>query len=139
MENRFFTWDKFVDNFGKEMATAEAVYDGMAKNGLKDNCLVKMDFTFVSDSKENLDALDKFIRTRYPYTLQATEKQNNLWELNGETNEIPITADNLLYWTLDMYKRGYEFDATLEAYGGPFDRKDQKYPDLVEVSADSYF
>ncbi|MBF9255691.1 hypothetical protein I2I11_20505 [Pontibacter sp. 172403-2] len=139
MENTFITWDNFVEGFGKEMVSAEDVYNNMAKSGLKDNFLTKMDFTFISDKKENLQKLGDFIRTHYPYSVQEVKKYENLWEINGETNEMPITADNLLYWCLDMYKRGYEFDATLDAYGGLFDPLAPKYPDLDTTKADFYF
>lgn len=139
MENKFITWDEFVDGFGKEMVSAEDVFNNMAKSGLKNNCLTKMDFTFISDKKENLQRLAEFIKTHYPYSVQEIKKYGKLWEINGETNEIPMTADNLLYWSLDMYKRGYEFDAKLDAYGGPFDPKDQKFPKIDPTKADYYF
>lgn len=139
MEQKFFTWDNFVDGFGKEMVSAEDVFNNMVKSGLKDNCLTKMDFTFISDNKENLQNLGEFIKSHYPYSVQEVKKYGKLWEINGETNEIPMTADNLLYWGLDMYKRGYEFDAKLDAYGGPFDSNDQKFPEIDSSKADYYF
>jgi tetratricopeptide (TPR) repeat protein len=98
-----------------------------------------MDFTFISDKKENLNKLGEFLKTHYPYSVQEVVKNGKLWEINGETNEIPITADNLLYWALDMYKRGYEFDAILDAYGGIYNPKVQKYPDLDASKAVFYF
>src|SRR5690606_17690368 len=101
--------------------------------------LTKMDFTFISDKKENLQKLGEFIKSHYPYTVQEVKKYGKLWEINGETNEIPMTADNLLYWSLDMYKRGYEFDAKLDAYGGPFDTKNQIFPIIDTTKADNYF
>ena len=139
MEQKFFTWDNFVDGFGKEMVSAEEVFERMVNSGLKDNCLTKMDFTFISDKKENLQKLGKFIKSHYPYSVQEVRKYGKLWEINGETNEIPMTADNLLYWGLDMYKRGYEFDAKLDAYGGPFDPKEQKFTEIDSSKADYYF
>ncbi len=139
MENKFITWDNFVEGFGREMVSAEDVFNNMVKSGLKDNCLTKMDFTFISDKKENLQKLGVFIKTHYPYSVQEVKKFGKLWEINGETNEIPLTADNLLYWGLDMYKRGYEFDAKLDAYGGPFDPKDQHFQVLDTTKADYYF
>lgn len=139
MEQKFFTWENFVDGFGKEMVSAEDVFNNMVKSGLIDNCLTKMDFTFISDKKENLQKLGEFIKAHYPYSVQEVKKYGKLWEINGETNEIPMTADNLLYWGLDMYKRGYEFDAKLDAYGGPFDPKDQKFPVIDSSKADYYF
>lgn len=139
MENRFITWDNFVNNFGKEMVSAEDVHNNMVKSGLKDNCLTKMDFTFISNNKNSLKKLGEFIKTHYPYTVQEVKKYEDIWEINGETNEMPITADNLLYWALDMYKRGYEFDAKLDAYGGLFDPKNPKFPNLDKSKEDYYF
>lgn len=139
MENKFITWENFKNGFGKEMVSAEDVFKNMAKSGVKDHCLTKMDFTFISDKKENLIKLAEFLKTHYPYSIQELKKNGTLWEINGETNEIPITEDNLMYWALDMYKRGYEFDATLEAYGGYFDPKDPKFPDLNVSKADHYY
>lgn len=139
VENKFYTWDSFSENFGKEMVSAEDVFNSMVKNGLKDNCLTNLDFTFISDKKENLTKLGDFIKSHYPYKVQEVKKIDKLWELNGETNEIPITADNLLYWALDLYKRGYEFDSKLDAYGGPFDPKEQKFPDLDKSKENIYF
>lgn len=139
MDNTYFTWDDFVDGFGKEMVAAEDVFNNMAKNGLKYNTMTKMDFTFVSDKKENLISLGEFLKTHYPYSVQEAQRSDELWEINGETNEFPMTADNLLYWALDMYKRGYEFDATFDAYGGIADAKTAKFPILDAATADTYF
>lgn len=139
MENKFITWDNFVDGFGREMVSAEDVFNNMVKSGLKDNTLTKMDFTFISDKKENLQKLCEFLKTHYPYSVQEVKEYDKLWEVNGETNEFPMTADNLCYWALDMYKRGYEFDATLDAYGGFTDSKTEKFPILDSTKADYYF
>lgn len=139
MEKRYFTWDNFVDGFGKEMVTSQAVFSNLVTSGLKDNCLTKMDFTFISDKEQNLQNLGEFIKAHYPYSVQEIKKYGKLWEMNGVTNEMPMTADNLLYWGLDMYKRGYEFDAKLEAYGSLFDPKDQKFPEIDSSKADYYF
>lgn len=139
MGNRYITWANFVDGFGKEMVLAEDVFNSMVKSGLKDNTLTKMDFTFVSDKRENLIKLGEFIKTHYPYSIQEVKKFDKLWEINGETNEFPMTADNLLYWALDMYKRGFEFDATIDAYGGPSNTISPKFPKLDSTKSDYYF
>ena len=136
---RYFSWEEFTKNFGKEMVSSEDVFNNMSKSGLKDNCLTKMDFTFISDKKENLQKLAEFITTHYPYSVQEIKKYGKLWEINGETNEIPMTSNNLLYWGLDMYKRGYEFDSKLDAYGGLFDPKDQKFPIIDDTKKNYYF
>lgn len=127
-----------MDGFGKEMVMAEDVFNNMTKNGLKKNTMTKMDFTFVSDKKENLIKLSEFLKNHYPYSVEEVQRSDELWEINGETNEFPMTADNLLYWVLDMYKRSYEFDATLDAYGGLADSKTAKFPILDAAKADVY-
>ena len=139
MENKYITWDNFVEGFGREMVLAEDVFNSMVNNGLEGNTLTKMDFTFVSDKRENLIKLGEFIKSHYPYAVQEVKKNESLWEINGETNEFPMTADNLLYWALDMYKRGYEFDATIDAYGGLADSKTAKFPNMGISKADIYF
>jgi tetratricopeptide (TPR) repeat protein len=139
VKNSFISWNEFTRRFGKEMRIADDVFNNMLKSGLKDNCLTKMDFTFTSDKKENLLSLSKFIKEHYPYTVEDVKEYEDIWEINGETNEIPLTKDNLMYWALDMYKRGYEFDASLDAYGGFFDPKNQKFADLNNNKANEYF
>ena len=116
-DNQFFTWDDFVENFGSEMRTAEEVYRGMVESGLKDNCLCNFDFAFLSDKKQKLERLTDFIRAHYPYSITGIQRAAEGWELNGVTDEVAVTADNLMYWALDMAKRGYEFDAEFDAYG----------------------
>jgi tetratricopeptide (TPR) repeat protein len=137
--NQFFTWDDFVESFGAEMRIAGEVYEGMKSNGLEDNCLCKFDFTFVSNRKENLERLAELLAQRYSYTVTAIESGEEAWELNGETDEIPVTEDNLLYWALDMAKRGYEFDAQFDAYGAPFDPSEPRFPDLAPSLEDFWF
>jgi len=137
MDNIYFTWNDFTENFGKEMVSAEDVYASMVKNGLKENALIVMDFTFISDKKENLEKLSKFITLHYPYKIEKVQQNDDVWEINGITNQIPVTEDNMLFWVLDMYKRGYEFDARLDGYGGLSGSND--FPDLDKSQEDIYF
>jgi tetratricopeptide (TPR) repeat protein len=139
MDDRFLTWDDFVKNFGRELQIAAEVHERMVAGGLQDNCLSKFDFVFVSNKKEKLEPLRDFIRSHYPYSVASPQPAEEGWELCGATDEIPITADNLKYWALDMSKRGYEFDARFDQYGAPFDPKNQRFPDLIASKEDFWF
>lgn len=139
MDNQFFTWDDFVESFGREIRIAGDVYRKMVRSGLKENCLCPFDFTFQCDRKENLERLSDFIATHYPYTIKGIERADELWELNGVTNDIAVTEDNLLYWALDMARRGYELDAEFDAYGALFDPADQRFPDLNASTEKAWF
>jgi tetratricopeptide (TPR) repeat protein len=133
MENSYFTWDQFVENFGREMRIAGEVFESMAGSGLKDGCLCSFDFTFQSNRRENLERLSQFLQSHYPYSITGIERNGAEWDLEGKTAEIPVTADNLMYWALDMAKRGYEFDSKLDAYGALFDPAAQKFLDTDPI------
>ena len=139
MGNQFLTWNKFVDNLSTEMNLANDVYERMANDGIKNNCLTIMDFTFISNNKESLTELGEYLTKHYSYKVEKVIRNNDLWEINGKTYAIPITSDNLLYWVLDMNKRGYEFDAQLDSYGGLSHPKKREFPDLDTSKADYYF
>ena len=140
MKNSFFRWDDFVDDFGGQMVSAEDVFINMTKGGLKENTLLKFDFHFISNDKKNIEALMEFLKDHYLYTFKPIiERKDKLWELTGLTNELPVTSDNLMYWVLDMFKRGYEFDSEFDGYGAPYDPKEQKYPDFSKDKEDYYF
>ncbi|NOU59620.1 tetratricopeptide repeat protein [Marinifilum caeruleilacunae] len=138
MENNYYTWDDFVNGFGKEMVSAEDVYKRMKKSGLVDFSMIVFDYHFVSDSKEKLEKLNDFLLTHYPYKFEKYIQHKDCFELHGTTDSMPITKDNLLYWGLDMAKRGYEFDCRLDGYGGAIDLE-PKLPDFDKSKEDYYF
>ncbi|MGS2727930.1 tetratricopeptide repeat protein [Psychroserpens sp. BH13MA-6] len=138
MENTYFTWNDFVNNFGKEMVSAEDVYGNMKKNGLTDFAYAKFDFHFLSDTKEKLEKLNEYLKSNYGYSFEEYTTWEGSFELRGKTDLFPITKENLLYWALDMAKRGYEFDCKLDAYGALID-KEPELPDFDKSKEDYYF
>jgi len=70
MVNKYYTWDDFVKNFGKEMVSAEDVYNSMKKNGLVDFSNIVFDYHFISDKKEKLEKLNDFLLNHYPYKFE---------------------------------------------------------------------
>jgi tetratricopeptide (TPR) repeat protein len=139
MIDRFVTWDEFVDNFGAEMRVAEDVYQGMVESGLKDWDTVSMDVEFVSDRPQKLLQLRACLETSYGYTVGAPVQVEGLWEISGKTPPIPITADSLMYWALDLGLRGYEFDAKCEGYGGTVDPESGQAADVSPGRAEYWF
>ncbi len=51
MNNTYFKWEQFSENFGREMASASSVFESMAQRGIKNYSLLIYDFTFISDKK----------------------------------------------------------------------------------------
>lgn len=139
MNNTYITWDDFVKNFGKEMVSAESVFENIRKHDSLEFSLRTFDFDFVSDKKKKIESLEKFMKEHYQYTFEPiTERDDKLWELHGETNEFPLTKETLTYWALDMYKRGFEFDSALTGYGS-LQPDSPKQPELDKSKEDFYF
>jgi len=138
MTKRFFTKEEFNKQYGKEMISAVTVYQQMTKNGFKDYALATFDFDFVSDKKEKLDLLSKFLNDNYNYKLKAVKKQDEQWVLQGDAIELPYNEENLMFWAIDMYCKGYEFDSRLNGYGAFTDPKNLTYLDLKNDSAETF-
>ena len=139
MERRFFSETEFNDNFGKEMVTANTVYQRMVSHGWKDYSLATFDFTFVSDSKDKLDSLGNFLTKNYNFKIYPVKKENDHWELNGDATEFPVDEDNLLFWALDLYTKGFEFDCKLEGYGALTDPENPNILKLDTNLTEKYF
>jgi tetratricopeptide (TPR) repeat protein len=139
MDKRYFTTDEFNDNFGKEMVASQNVFENMKKNKLQDYQYCEFDFNFISDSKEKLVSLGNFLQEKYQFKKIEIKKDEDLWDMWGEATPFPVDADNLLFWALDLYVKGYEFDCQLEGYGAVVETDKPEFPDLDASKADYYF
>ena len=88
MENTYFTWDDFVNNFGKEMVSAEDVYENMKKSELTDFAYTKLDFHFISDKKEKLEKLNEYLKSNYGYSFEKYSTWEGSFELRGKNGLI---------------------------------------------------
>lgn len=136
---RYFTHEDFVENFGKEMASAADLYDLFKNGGLTDGALGTFDIVYISDTKEKLDFLGEFLAANYGFKMKASIKVEDHWEIAGDANSIPVDSENLLYWALDLYVKGYEFDCMLDGYGAMMDYEKPEFPELDPTTAGNYF
>lgn len=139
MQNNFFSLERFTQNFNREMSVAKKIYNQMHYEGLTNNCFIKIDFTFISDKKENLSYLINFLYQHYPYSLDEVKQSGSIFEFSGKTNPIPFTEDNIKYWAIDLYSQGYKFDSELDAYGAVVDQNNQSFPELTPHKLRTYF
>jgi tetratricopeptide (TPR) repeat protein len=137
MDNRYFSREDFNNNFGKEMASSQSVYENMKKSGLIDYQYCTFDFDFHSDSKEKLDSLRQFLVDNYGYKMKEVKQVDGKWNLWGDATEFPVDSENLLYWALNLYVKGFQFDCKLAGYGAVVDTA--VFPDLDSSKADYHF
>ena len=138
MNTQYFTKEDFNDKYGKEMVSAITVYESMTKSGFKENALATFDFDFISDTKEKLDSLAKFLTQNYNFKLKSPKKENDHWIVQGDAIELPYNEENLMFWALDLYCKGNEFDCRLNGYGALTDPKNLTYLNLGNQNADSF-
>lgn len=139
MNKVFFTEEEFNEQYGKEMVMAISLFERMAKNGFKPNALATFDFDFVSDQKEKLLSLSKFLNDNYNYKLKDVKMQEGGWTLEGDAIELPYNQDNLMFWVIDLYCKGYEFDCRLNGYGALTEAEKLTYLEFNEESAQSFY
>jgi len=137
MPNRFFTQADFNNNFGKEMADAIDVCKGMAGDGFKEFALAKFDVDFTADTKEKLDSLAAFLTVHYGFTCEPPQKEENVWAMQCGGVALPYSEDNLRFWAIDLYCKGYAFDCRLNGYGALTDPTKLVFESLDSVTADS--
>ncbi len=117
MDNRFFTRKEFNSGYSEEKQAAIDVYKRMFKDGFKDYTLAKFDLDFISNSSQKLDTLSAFLQENYDFTFKKPVQEDDHWILAGTATALPYTEEGLIFWVIDLYCKGYEFDCKLNGYG----------------------
>lgn len=139
MDSRFFTKSEFNAGFGRELSAAYDVYEQRIKSGMKEYALAKYDFVFISDGKEKLENLADFLTKNYDYKINELTERDGYWELTGDATEFPVDEENLRYWAIGLYHKGFEFDCRLDGYGAMGDPQNQSFPNMDTGKDDYYF
>jgi len=137
--NTFFTKSEFRDNIRSEVNSAIEVYQRRKADGMKDYSISAYDFVFISDTKNKLEDLGTFLSEKYGYSIEGIIKEADGWEMTGNATEFPVDEDNLIYWVLHLYCKGYDFDCRLVGYGSLDDNENQRFPKMDISFYDDYF
>lgn len=139
MSSRYFTRTDFNNDFSQEITLAKEVYQRMTNDGFKDFALATFDVHFISNTKQKLDTLAAFLTSNYGFAMQPPKKEKGHWLLTGTAVQQPYTEDNLVYWAVDLYCKGYQFDCRFDGYGALTDASHLTYQNLDSTTADTYF
>lgn len=129
MENTYFTWEKYSDNWRTELLNAIGLYERIANDKFPEYGLNHLDFTFESNKRENLENLSNSLSEKYNCSELKITEENGLYQLYGNTEKFPITEDNIVFWELSFYKEGYQFDSKLAGYGAFNDNEKVEFLD----------
>jgi tetratricopeptide (TPR) repeat protein len=137
MGNTYFTWDQYVANWRGQLVNIEELLnrtDQFPEYGLN-----MLDFTFKSDKKENLERLLYVLSETFNCTDLSIEYNSKTYELWGNTNQFPITRDNMVYWALCFYREGYNYDSELSGYGMYSGIENIEFLDYSERNAELFY
>lgn len=138
MKNIYFTWERYLENWRTGLLDAVTLYEIVEKGIFPEYGLNSLEFTFVSDKKENLKNLSNRLSENFNCSSIKIKKRKENYELNGNTEEFPITKDNIIFWRLSFYKEGYDFDSELTDFGASFDKDNVEFLDYSEKNGSTY-
>ncbi|MFD2582165.1 tetratricopeptide repeat protein [Pedobacter vanadiisoli] len=139
MVERFFNRKEFNNGYSEEKYAASNVYKRMLSDGFKDNALAKFDLDFISDKPGKLNLLSIFLADNYDFIFENPVQEDDHWILKGTATALPYTEEGLIFWAIDLYCKGYEFDCKLNGYGTLSDPGDLNYLDVEsKIPADFY-
>lgn len=139
MENTYFTWDQYSENWRTELINAVELYERIENGNFPEYGLNYLDFTFKSDNEENLEQLAKRLSDVFNCASLKIENDNGIYELTGNTEKFPITKDNIIFWELSFYKEGYRFDSKLSGYGAFSDNENVQFLDYSAEMENVYY
>lgn len=139
MGKRFFSEEAFIDNYDEEIDKALGLYELLTEKGIRENVLCTLDFDFGSDKRSKLESLRKFLIDNYDFTVDEVKKSGKFWTLAGTSIEQPLNEERLVYWALDLYSKGYEFDCELTGYGTLTDSKQIEFLNLENYTAEDFY
>lgn len=138
MASRFFTRDEFNTFFVREITQSFDVYQRMCDGGYEDNQLAVFDIDFISDQREKLERFAVFLEANYDFTIEYII-QKEYWTMHCVGIELPYTKENLMFWAIDLYCKGYEFDCRLAGYGTQANQGERSFPPMGEEMETDYY
>ncbi len=137
IDNRYFKTKLFDFGFRTEVEISQDIYKNLVRSGLKEYQLLTYSIDFISDKKEKLDSLANFLIIHYKYKIKEIKKEEDGWILYTAATPFPVDSNTFLYWVIDMYVLGYNFDCRIKGYGPAVHTG--KFPDLSKNKAAFYF
>lgn len=138
-KERYFTQEQFITQFNTEIQYAAEVWQQLKDSGFPEYALAVFDFTFVARDREQLEQLKQLFTSNYDFVMGEIAPKDELWKLQGVSNEFPVDADNLLCWAIDILVKGFELDCRLDGYGTFAGAGNDEFPDMAKGKLEQYF
>jgi hypothetical protein len=107
-------------NLPAQIARTEAMWEQFAKHGVTEETELLPDFFYYSRSKQNAEALRKFIVEELGYATEVKSEGNFLrpkFSIIGQATPMKVSLDILRVWTTRMNGTGSRFDCEFDGWG----------------------
>ncbi len=114
-KNTFFKLETYQNDI--DLETNEGVIESMYEDNICETDKLKINFAFVTDTKEKADYFSIKIKSTYKeYSNINVKPYEELFEIIGETNELQMTIEKINQWNQKMWDFGYLYDCKLDGW-----------------------
>jgi len=114
-ENRFFTKEEYETEIALNVNAD--VLKRIYADDVKPSDKLKVEFVFVTDSKEKAEELASQIVLEYPnYSDIKIKWLDGYWDICGTTDKIKMSLNEINYWNQALWDLGYTVDCKLDGW-----------------------
>lgn len=113
--NTFFTKDIYDNEIGLDINAD--VLEQIHNDGVTTNDKLPIEFVFITDAEDKANSLKAAISSLYiEYENVEVNETEDFWEVNGTTNTIKMSIDEINKWNQEMWNIGYKYDCQLDGW-----------------------
>ncbi|HLL42863.1 MAG TPA: ribonuclease E inhibitor RraB, partial [Segetibacter sp.] len=110
--NTFFTEDVYQTEI--RLDVNQDVLERIFSDNVSESDEYPVEFFFVTDKVQKANFLKDFLEANYPnYSELRVQPYEDLYEVVGSTNPIPMQLETINGWNKEMWDIGYNFDCKL--------------------------
>lgn len=109
---------EFQSNLARQMAMAPQTVALLREHGVTTDTELKLEYFFYTDSREKAQALADALQSRdYSVEFGPSASDKSVILVNGWTVPMLMQTENVVKWTGEMTRLGYEHDCEFDGWG----------------------
>jgi hypothetical protein len=108
--------EQYQQLLAQQLAMNEQTWTTLARNGLKPDAEVQLDFSYYGPNEERVNALKDFLQAETDYTANVAEGDGR-WALTGRTQKTRVSKEILDQWVDWMIIAGLRYGCQFDGWG----------------------
>ncbi len=115
---QFVTQAAFEKNLANQLAMSPQTLEQLAGLGVRPGTELKLEFFFYTNTEEKADALAALLAEKsYEVEYGASASDKKLQVITGWSVPLAMDATNILRWTEEMTRLGFQSDCEFDGWG----------------------